>query len=110
MVNSTGEPVETVLTAPVACCKMDGDFPDVTPLSDQCATSPTVNISNYQNVSCQICISIAFLSMFIITNSKGATGCLGIAVANHIITRYALNNILFISDASSAKLALYLCE
>ena len=29
---------------------------------------------------------------------------------NHIIIRYALNNIQFISDGSSAELIVYLCE
>ena len=31
-------------------------------------------------------------------------------LVNHLNKRYALNNILFISDKSSAALALYLCE
>ena len=42
---------DVTLATPFACCKVTGSFPNVTPVDENCAVSPTVNNSNYLSVS-----------------------------------------------------------
>ena len=42
---------DVTLVTPFACCKVQGSFPDVTPVDEDCAVTPTAVNSNYINVS-----------------------------------------------------------
>ena len=46
----SGITVETEMVTPVACCKMDGTFPSVEPVDDQCSITPTDPTSNWNSV------------------------------------------------------------
>ena len=46
-----GFDVEKILVTPVACCLMEGEFPDVEPKDEECATHPTDLTSNWRTVS-----------------------------------------------------------
>ena len=42
---------DVILVTPFACCKVQGSFPDVAPVDEDCAVTPTAVNSNYINVS-----------------------------------------------------------
>ena len=46
---------DVTLVTPFACCKVQGNFPDVTPVDEDCAVTPTAVNSNYINVSYWLC-------------------------------------------------------
>ncbi len=42
---------DVTLLTPFACCKLDGSFPDVTPVDTQCAVTPTTENSFFMQVA-----------------------------------------------------------